>query len=79
VTIFYTVLGLTAYSVGLTVGLPALDTAVMTFYLVGLLALTAATLAVGVWWFVSGTGEERLMAVLEPWVEERAAPSDPAV
>ncbi len=77
VTIFYTVLGLAAYSVGLTLGLPALDTNVMPFYLVGLLALTASTLAVGVWWFVSGTGEERLLAILGPWVEEGVSPPDP--
>ncbi|CAN5864425.1 hypothetical protein BH23ACT5_BH23ACT5_04410 [soil metagenome] len=77
VTIFYTILGLTAYSLGLTIGLPALEPGVMPFYLVGLLALTGATLAVGVWWFVGGTGEERLLAVLTPWTEGRGNLSEP--
>jgi hypothetical protein len=34
-------------------------------YLVGVVGLTVAALAFGVWWFVAGVGERRLAAVLE--------------
>lgn len=69
-TAYYTVLGIGAYAVGLVGGLGQLDDSVVPLYLFALVGLTAFALAVGAWWFVAGTGEDRLRAVLDPWVGE---------
>lgn len=68
-TAFYTLLGIGAYAVGLIGGLEHLDDAVAPLYLVGLLGLTGFALAVGVWWFVTGRGDQRLAGILDPWSE----------
>lgn len=68
-TTFYTLLGVGAYAVGLIGGLEHLDQSVVPLYLVGLLGLTAFALVVGIWWFVSGKGDDRLAAILDPWAE----------
>lgn len=68
-TVLYTLLGIGAYAVGLIGGLSALDSSAVPIYLVSLLGLTAFALVVGIWWFVAGTGERRLAAILEPWSE----------
>lgn len=52
---------------GLIGGLGHVDSAIAPLYLLGLLALTGAALAVGIWWFVSGKGDDRLAAILDPW------------
>lgn len=68
-TAFYTLLGIGAYAVGLIGGLDNLDDAVAPLYLVGLLGLTGFALVFGVWWFVTGRGDQRLADILDPWVE----------
>lgn len=69
VTIFYTLVGATAYVFGLALGWEVLmDTAppaMAASYLVALLGLTVAALGFGVWWFVGGVGERRLASILE--------------
>lgn len=67
-TAFYTVLGGLAYLVGLGLSLDVLSDSPGNYalpYLVVLASLTIAALVVGGWWFVGGTGEERLVAVLD--------------
>ena len=64
-TAFYTVIGATAYVLGLWWGLPHLAGVHRTLYLVFIVALTAAALAVGGWWFIGGAGERRLAGVLD--------------
>lgn len=66
-TAFYTLLGIGAYAVGLIGGLDRLDDAVVPLYLVGLFGLTAFALGAGIWWFVTGRGDERLTTILDPW------------
>ena len=69
VTIFYTLIGATAYLFGLALGWGVLmDTAAPAMaaaYLVALIGLTLAALGFGVWWFVAGVGERRLATILE--------------
>ena len=69
VTIFYTLIGAFAYVFGFILGWDVLteqaSPAVAAVYLVGVIGLTVAALAFGVWWFVAGVGERRLAAVLE--------------
>lgn len=77
-TIFYTLIGATAYAFGLILGwdvLAAASTSVMALYLVALIGLTSSAMIVGVWWFVSGEGERRLERVLEERFGERLDPS----
>ena len=67
-TAFYTLLGVVAYVVGLGLSLDVLTDSSGGYalaYLTVLAALTIAALVVGGWWFVAGTGEERLEAVLD--------------
>ena len=45
--------------------LSELSAASRALYLMPLLTLTAASLAVGLWWFVGGEGERRLAKVLD--------------
>jgi hypothetical protein len=68
VTVFYAVLGAMAYGFGLGAGwtvLSELSAASRALYLLPLLTLTAASLTVGLWWFVGGEGERRLAKVLD--------------
>jgi hypothetical protein len=68
VTLFYPVVGLIASGFALALGWAVLDAARavwMVSYLVSLGALTVATLAVGIWWFVGGVGERRLKQILD--------------
>ncbi len=66
---FYTLLGVTVYLTGLGLSLDVLSDsgrADLGFaYLVTLAVFTLGALAVGGWWFVAGTGEERLRTVLD--------------
>lgn len=71
ITAFYTLLGTGAYAVGLIGGLDDLDDSVVPLYLVGLFGLTAFALGAGIWWFVTGRGDERLAAILDPWSNPR--------
>ena len=68
VTIFYTIIGAFAYLFGLVLGWDTLMAAplpVILLYSLGLYGMTIASLLVGIWWFVGGTGERRLQRVLE--------------
>lgn len=75
VTIFYTLIGAFAYVFGFILGWEVLTEdaapAVAAAYLVGVIGLTAAALAFGVWWFVAGVGERRLATVLDERFAER--------
>lgn len=66
-TAFYTMLGVVAYIVGLGLSLHVLSdsSGYALAYLTTLAVLTIGSLVAGAWWFVGGTGEERLAAVLE--------------
>jgi hypothetical protein len=77
-TIFYTVIGALAYVVGIALGWDVLLDApagLFIVYLVGLVGLTFAALATGIWWFVGGEGERRLRKVLDERFAAGAAPS----
>jgi hypothetical protein len=66
-TIFYTIIGGLAYIFGLALGWEVLLDApagLFVLYLAGLVGLTFAALATGIWWFVGGVGERRLEGVL---------------
>ena len=68
VTLFYTALGVIAFGFGLALGWTTLTDAGsgwVVAYLGSLGILTLAGLVTGLWWFVAGTGERRLSAVLE--------------
>ena len=68
-TAFYTLLGITAYAVGLGLSLDVLTTdgrsGLGLVYLMVLAFFTVGSLVTGVWWFVTGVGEERLRVVLD--------------
>ena len=68
-TAFYTLLGVAAYLTGLALSLDVLSNSgradIGFAYLATLAVFTLGSLAVGAWWFVGGTGEERLKAVLD--------------
>lgn len=67
-TLLFTLTGALVFGAGLALGWPVLvgaGTAWQMFYLSAIGALTAASLAIGVWWFVGGEGERRLRDVLE--------------
>lgn len=68
-TLLYTVLGISAFVAGVVASAAnatdAVGTSWMTAYFVALGALTAATIAVGWWWFWGGEGERRLRQVLD--------------
>lgn len=68
-TAFYTLLGVGAYLTGLALSLNVLSDSgradIGFAYLVTLAIFTLGSLAVGGWWFVAGTGEERLRVVLD--------------
>lgn len=68
-TAFYTLLGVAAYLTGLALSLDVLSdsgrASVGFAYLVTLAVFTLGSLGVGAWWFVGGTGEERLETVLD--------------
>jgi hypothetical protein len=68
-TLFYTVIGIAAFVVGLGLSLDVLSDSGRTewgfAYLATLMALTATALVVGGWWFVAGAGEARLKLVLD--------------
>lgn len=76
-TAFYTVVGIVGYTTGLVLSLGVLadpDRRGLAFaYLTTLAVITIACLVVGGWWFVGGTGEERLRSVLD-----RHFPESPA-
>jgi hypothetical protein len=79
VTIFYTVVGVFAYLFGLVLGWDTLTSApppIVILYSVGLFGLTAASLFVGIWWFVDGEGERRLQQVLDDRFAEPPPKSD---
>lgn len=66
-TILYTITGALAFLAGLALGIPVLLEAGSTWtfsYLAILGVLLLASLAIGGWWFVAGTGEKRLQEVL---------------
>ena len=68
ITIFYTVLGVTAFVSGLALGWPTLEshgTTWVLFYGVSLAVLTAGSLWFGYKWFVKGDGESRLREILD--------------
>lgn len=72
VTVFFTLLGLAAYLFGVAIGWDALSSVGdpwQSLYLATLVFLTLTSLIVGVWWFVMGTGEQRLSSVLEEFGE----------
>ena len=68
-TLFYTLVGVVAFVVGLGLSLDVLSDSGRTdlgfAYLATLATLTAAALVVGGWWFVAGVGETRLKVVLD--------------
>lgn len=68
-TLFYTVAGVAVYMVGLGLSLDVLSDAGRAdwgfVYLASLAVMTMGSLAAGGWWFVAGTGEARLKAVLD--------------
>ncbi len=68
-TAFYTLLGVAAYLTGLALSLDVLSDAgrasIGFAYLATLAVFTLGSLAVGAWWFVGDTGEERLASVLD--------------
>lgn len=67
-TLFYTALGLLAFGFGLALGWPHLTAAGSGWaglYLASVAGLSLIALVTGLWWFVAGTGEQRLAAVLE--------------
>jgi hypothetical protein len=68
-TAFYTLLGSGAYLAGLALSLNVLSDSgradVGFAYLATLAVFTLGSLAVGGWWFVAGTGEERLKTILD--------------
>lgn len=70
-TVLYTILGILAYVSGLWLGWGVLDGAGRVFYLASLGLLTVASVAVGWWWFVAGTGDERLADVIDNRFGER--------
>ncbi len=66
-TILYTASGALAFLAGLALGLPVLEEVGPTwtlFYLAILGLLLLASVIIGGWWFVAGTGERRLQEVL---------------
>jgi hypothetical protein len=64
-TILYTAFGVLAFGGGLWLGAGLLSGVGGLVYLSTLGALTAASIAVGWWWFVTGTGQARLDSVIE--------------
>ncbi len=68
-TAFYTLLGVAAYLTGLVLSLDVLSESgradIGFAYLATLAIFTVGSLAVGAWWFVAGTGEERLQGTLD--------------
>lgn len=67
-TVLYTTLGVSGYGFGLALGWPVLTTTSPGWlypYLGVIGLLTVGSLAVGWWWFIVGTGERRLRAVLD--------------
>jgi hypothetical protein len=68
-TLFYTLLGVLAYLVGLGLSLDVLtdhgSTSLAATYLGVLFGLTILAIVVGGWWFVGGEGERRLRTVLD--------------
>ena len=67
-TLFYTALGASAFGFGLALGWPYLTAAGSSWdiaYILCLGALSILALGTGWWWFVHGTGERRLAAVLD--------------
>lgn len=72
VTVFFTLLGVAAYCFGLGIGLSGLAQVAAPWpaaYIGTLAFLSLVSLIVGVWWFVLGTGEERLASVLDGFGE----------
>lgn len=64
-TAFFTILGAAGYALGVALALQTLESGVTIFlYMTALGLLTLMALAAGIWWFVAGTGEARLDAVL---------------
>jgi hypothetical protein len=68
-TAFYTLLGVSAYLTGLALSLNVLSDSgradIGFAYLATLATFTLGSLAAGAWWFIAGTGEERLKSVLD--------------
>lgn len=64
-TALYTLVGVSAYLVGIVAAAQQLEGGYLAIYLTALLGVTATTLIVGLWWFVGGEGERRLRAVLD--------------
>ncbi|HSM01927.1 MAG TPA: hypothetical protein VK960_05755 [Acidimicrobiia bacterium] len=65
VTVFLTALGAVAYAAGVALAIDAVAGSARLLLVGSLGALTAAALAVGIWWFVAGVGERRLREVLD--------------
>jgi hypothetical protein len=63
-TLFYTSLGALVYMAGVWLSWGVLEGFARAAYLIGLGALTALSVGVGWWWFVRGTGEDRLQEVI---------------
>ncbi len=68
-TLFFTLVGILAYLVGLGLTLDVLtdhgSTSLAATYLGTLFGLTILALVVGGWWFVGGEGERRLRTILD--------------
>jgi len=66
ITLFFTVLGSAGFVLGVHLGLQVIEGQPATWLFLGVLgALTALSLAVGLWWFLAGTGERRLTGILD--------------
>jgi hypothetical protein len=66
VTAFFTAIGVAGYALGMHLALESIDGGAAAGLFVGVLVVvTAASLGVGLWWFVSGAGERRLSAILD--------------
>lgn len=65
VTAFFTFLGAVGYALGLVLAVQHLSAPAIAWLLAALVPPTIGSLAVGLWWFVAGTGERRLEDALD--------------
>jgi hypothetical protein len=77
-TAFFTGMGIAGYAFGLFLAVRAFESGYgILAYAATIALLTAAALGAGTWWFVAGTGEARLEAVLrQSFGEDAKASSD---